>query len=48
MICKLFGHKYRWIIAYEEIWCIRCKHILHSSIAEYRYKITTGEILKSI
>lgn len=34
-LCTWFGHNLRWVIAYQEIRCIRCKQKMGFTIADY-------------
>jgi hypothetical protein len=55
LLCRLFDHKIRWVIAYQEIRCIRCGQKMGFTIADWlrwekdEYMLgNKTEILKSI
>ena len=46
IICVLFGHNWRWSIAYQYIICIRCRKLHGGTLSEF--EAGKNKVLKAI
>lgn len=45
ILCKILGHKHRWVLSFQEVRCIRCGDLVYN-IMEWQIK-NHNKILKS-